>query len=157
MNLQEIYQSVILDHNEHPQNFGPMIHFTHRSSGHNPICGDEVEVFVEENEERIKNLSFVGEGCAICRASSSLMTVALKNLKSPEAVRRAQQVVQWLTHSGETPSFLRGDLESLGGVKNFPARVKCATLPWHTFMKAMNVTVACPTGGLCGTPGGTGC
>ncbi|MDR2397036.1 MAG: SUF system NifU family Fe-S cluster assembly protein [Puniceicoccales bacterium] len=136
MNLQDIYQEILLAHNENPNHFESMSDATHQSYGNNPLCGDEITIFVKIENDIVKAVSFTGEGCAICKASSSLMTDTLCGLSLSDAVDKTQKFIQLLSdESIQVPNDL-GELEALLGVRKFPARLKCATLAWHTFLKA---------------------
>ena len=138
MSLQEIYQEVLLAHNENPNNFFKLENPSHQSHGNNPLCGDEISVFLKIKDNKIEAISFTGEGCAICKASASLMTVALKGLQTLEAEKKAKDFIELLSNDQiPIPSDL-GEMEALLGVRKFPARLKCATLAWHTFLKALN-------------------
>ena len=135
--LRDLYQEVILDHNRNPRNFREMDETALQADGHNPLCGDNVTVFVKLVDERIEDVSFVGTGCAISKASASLMTEALKGCTHEEAdgffERFHQMVTGQLRKEG---SSALGKLEALAGVSDFPVRVKCATLAWHTLKAA---------------------
>ena len=141
--LRELYQEVILDHTKHPRNFGLLEHATHRAQGHNPLCGDQLALFVEVADDRLRDLRFAGRGCAISTASASLMTELLKGKTEAEALTLFERFHQMVTHeaSGDPfPDAAPDDLERLevlAGVRQFPMRVKCATLPWHTFNAAL--------------------
>ena len=140
--LRELYQDLILDHNARPHNFGAMTKATHHAHGHNPLCGDEFEVFLTVSDGKIVHATFTGHGCAISKASASLMTNAVTNEDTSRAL-----VLFAIFHrlvTGEEIS--EGELTELGkvaafaGVKEFPARVKCASLAWHTLKAALNNT-----------------
>lgn len=139
--LRDIYQEVILDHNRHPRNRGMIDHPTHRAEGFNPLCGDQLYLTVKMENDRIVDVAFEGHGCAISTASSSLMTEALKGATLAEAETLFQAFHKRLTDA-ECPAELLemdiGKLEALEGVKEFPVRVKCATLCWHTMMAALH-------------------
>jgi nitrogen fixation NifU-like protein len=141
--LRELYQDIILDHGRHPRNFHALEHPTHLARGHNPLCGDRVTVYLAVDGERIADVSFEGRGCAISTASSSLMTEVLKGKTIDEARRLFAQFHARVTGGAaeeELPAALEEDserLEPLTGVKAYPARVKCATLPWHAFEAAL--------------------
>ena len=147
MSLQEIYQEVLLAHNEHPNNFFRMDKPSCQAHGNNPLCGDEISVYLELKENKIHQISFLGEGCAICRASASIMTEKLKGKAVVEAKREAQAFIDLLNDAQKPIPEDLGELAALLGVRNFPARIKCATLAWHTFIKALdggdNATEAC--------------
>jgi len=135
--LRDLYQQVIMDHNKKPRNFHEMDDANHLAHGNNPLCGDALVVYVKLNGDVIDDVSFQGSGCAISVASASLMTEAIKGKTVEEAEKIYQQVHQQMT-GGEVDSKTLGKLEVLGGVKEFPARVKCATLSWHTMHAAMD-------------------
>lgn len=135
--LRDLYQQVIMDHNKHPRNFREMDNPNHLAHGNNPLCGDKLVVYVKHDGEQIEDVSFKGSGCAISVASASLMTEALKGKRLDEAEAIYQQVHKVMTGE-ETDSDLLGKLEVLSGVQEFPARVKCATLSWHTMHSAMD-------------------
>lgn len=137
--LSELYQEMILDHNRSPRNFRQMEDATATAKGHNPLCGDNVTIYVKLEGDRIVDVSFEGSGCAISKASASMMTAELKGKNREEAERLFERVHDMLTR--EAGSFV--DIEGLGklavlsGVCEFPARVKCASLPWHTVHAAL--------------------
>jgi nitrogen fixation NifU-like protein len=136
--LEELYQEILLDHCRNPRNFGELPEANRRAQGYNPLCGDRIEVGIVLTEDRISQIRFRGEGCAISLASASVMTEAVKGKRKEEALSLAQWLQGFLTGSAkEEQSFLPGDLESLQGVRRFPARIKCATLPWHTLRAAL--------------------
>ena len=135
--LRDLYQQVIMDHNKKPRNFREMEDANHLAHGNNPLCGDALVVFVKMAGDVIEDVSFQGSGCAISVASASLMTEALKGKTMAEAEHVYQQMHKQLTGEEFDPAAL-GKLEVLGGVKEFPARVKCATLSWHTMHTAMD-------------------
>ena len=135
--LRDLYQQVIMDHNKKPRNFIDMAYANHLAHGNNPLCGDALVVYVKLDGDVIQDLSFQGSGCAISMASASLMTEALKGKTLAEAEVIYQQVHDQLTGESEVDAADLGKLEVLGGVKEFPARVKCATLSWHTMHSAL--------------------
>lgn len=134
--LRELYQEVIFDHNRRPRNFHPLADADHVADGHNPLCGDELTVFLRVADGTIVEASFVGHGCAISTASASLMTEAVKGRRAEEVEALFRDFHALLT---ELPPEGRdfGKLEALAGVREFPVRVKCATLPWHTLHTAL--------------------
>jgi len=134
--LRDLYQQVIMDHNKKPRNFRDMSDANHLAHGNNPLCGDVLVVYLKMNDDVIEDVSFQGSGCAISVASASLMTEALKGKTLAEAEVLYDQVHKQMTGEDVDSSTL-GKLEVLGGVKEFPARVKCATLSWHTVHAAM--------------------
>jgi nitrogen fixation protein NifU and related proteins len=137
----ELYQQIILDHNKKPHNFRVLETANAYSLGKNPLCGDQFAVYVEvDADSTIKDIAFQGDGCAISKASASLMTRAIKNKSKEEAMAMIHAFHQLLTgHSTETDAkALLGRLTILAGVKQYPVRVKCATLAWHTLSSALN-------------------
>jgi nitrogen fixation protein NifU and related proteins len=136
--LDELYQNVILEHNRSPRNYRSMPDASGKASGHNPLCGDQVTVWIRMNGDVIDDVSFEGAGCAISRASASLMTGAVKGKTRAEAAglfQRFQRLVTG-TLAGEPPETL-GKLAVFSGVSAFPIRVKCASLAWHTLKSAL--------------------
>lgn len=134
--LRELYQEVIFDHNRRPRNFLEMAEADHKAEGHNPLCGDQLTVYLRLDGDRIADVSFVGHGCAISTASASLMTEAVKGQPVGEVEALFRDVHAMLTDAG-VPERDFGKLVALSGVKEFPARVKCATLAWHTLHNAL--------------------
>ena len=133
--LRELYQEVIFDHNRHPRNFHAMSDASHTADGHNPLCGDQLTVYAQVADGVVQEASFVGQGCAISTASASLMTEAVrgKTIAEVEALFRDMHIM--LTEAHPDRDF--GKLEVLSGVREFPSRVKCATLAWHTLHNAI--------------------
>jgi nitrogen fixation NifU-like protein len=140
--LDELYQEVILDHNKSPRNFREIVDANRRSEGYNPLCGDHVTVYVNLADGVIRDISFKGSGCAISKASASMMTNELKGKSEAEAERVFDTVHKMLTgEMGVEEEFERlGKLKILSGVCKFPARVKCASLAWHTLNAALKGT-----------------
>ena len=138
MDAKQLYQEVILDHNKKPRNWGKLEGATHRSEGLNPLCGDHIWVALKLAENRIGEIAFEGESCAICKASASMMTVAVKG----KTVDEAEQLVDGFRGmaTGQldpaTEAKHLGRLTVFAGVKDLPMRVKCAILPWHTLHAA---------------------
>jgi nitrogen fixation NifU-like protein len=133
--LSDLYQQVILDHCKHPRNFREMPNPTCSAQGHNPLCGDQLKLFVALEGDVIKDLSFLGSGCCISKASASLLTESVKGKSKADVQKIFAQVHEMVT-SGE----VRGDVGKLAvfaGVHKFPARVKCAILAWHALMAAL--------------------
>ena len=130
--LLDLYQEVILDHNRKPRNYGPMEDADSQVNGENPLCGDKLTLYVKWRDNRVENLSFEGSGCAISIASTSLMTEIIKGKTREEASDLIHLFHQALTGSGKKIPELSGKLAALKGVRAYPARVKCATLSWHT-------------------------
>lgn len=137
--LRELYQSTILDHNKKPRNFREISGAEHQADGHNPICGDKLRVFVELEGDRVKDAAFQGSGCAISVASASLMTDSIKGCSLEEIEERYGKFHELVTTSAETPADIStlGKLAVFSGVREFPMRVKCATLAWHTLRAAL--------------------
>jgi nitrogen fixation protein NifU and related proteins len=133
--LRELYQTVILDHHKKPRNCR-RIEGACSAEGYNPLCGDRVVVDVQLDGDRIRDVSFVGSGCAISTASASLMTENLKGKTKAEADSLFRQFHELLT-ADVAPAESLGKLAVFAGVREFPVRVKCATLPWHTFRAAL--------------------
>jgi len=137
--LSELYQEVILDHNKSPRNFRKLKDADRTADGYNPLCGDKVTVYVKLDGEMISEISFEGSGCAISKASASMMTESLKGKTAAEAEALFDRVHKMLTGdpgaNGGAADL--GKLAVLSGVCQFPARVKCASLSWHTFHAAM--------------------
>lgn len=133
--LRALYQDVILDHNRHPRNFGRPARFTHSLEGFNPLCGDRLTLYLDVADGVIRDVAFDGQGCAISVASASLMTEAVKGLTVGEAEALFATVHARLAGNREGSGL--GKLEVLAGVREFPMRVKCATLAWHTLHGAL--------------------
>ena len=143
MDLKQLYQDIILEHGKSPRNFGKCEKYTHQAKGHNPLCGDQVHVYLKLNDKKkVEDLTFEGSGCAISIASTSIMTelVKGKDLKIAQKI-----VVDFLNMIRNTKEITSNDLDddqkikimSLSGVKQYPMRVKCATLAWHTLTSAI--------------------
>lgn len=133
--LTDLYQQVILDHSKRPRNFRKMDGANRTAEGHNPLCGDHVTMFMSVNGDVINDISFLGDGCAIYKASASLLTESLKG-KSKDAVKTLFDQVHQLVMTGKADGEM-GKLAAFAGVHKFPARVKCAILPWHAAMAAV--------------------
>jgi nitrogen fixation NifU-like protein len=138
--LRELYQSVILDHNKQPRNFARPERANRAAHGHNPLCGDKLEVFAEVDEGVLREVGFQGSGCAISRASASLMTEAVKGKTLAEVERIFGGFHRVVTSDAREPVDASGlgKLEVFVGVREFPMRVKCATLAWHTLRAALH-------------------
>ncbi len=136
--LRELYQEVIIDHSKHPRHHYVMEQPTHRAQGYNPLCGDKLTVFVQIEQDRIHEISFLGCGCAISQASASLMTDAVQGLSTADADALFQQFHHMLTAEDSEKPASMDKLTILAGVRAFPARVKCATLAWHTLEAALH-------------------
>jgi len=137
--LDDLYQEVILDHNKSPRNFRAIADADHKAEGYNPLCGDQVTIYLKMENGTIQDISFQGSGCAISKASASLMTAELKGKTAAQAQCLFDSVHQMLTgecdQQKEGPGL--GKLTILSGVCKFPARVKCASLAWHTVKSAL--------------------
>ncbi|QDZ29484.1 Fe-S cluster assembly sulfur transfer protein SufU [Noviherbaspirillum sp. UKPF54] len=140
--LRDLYQEVIFDHYKKPRNFHALAGANHVAHGHNRLCGDQLTVYLQVAGGVIEDVSFEGAGCAISTASASLMTDALKGKTLDEAERLFQQFHQMVTQDDAEPDPALGKLEVLAGVREFPARVKCATLAWHTLQAALKERAA---------------
>lgn len=137
--LRDLYQQVILDHNRAPRNFKKLDDANCHSEGFNPLCGDRIDVYVRVEGGVIEDIGFQGSGCAISQATASLMTAAVRGKTTADAERLFHAFHRMVTASGdrEPDTATLGKLAALGGVKQFPARVKCANLPWHTLHAAL--------------------
>ncbi len=137
--LRDLYQQVIVDHNKSPRNFGKLEHYNHEADGYNPLCGDKLHIYLDVDADgHIVDVSFEGEGCAISVASASLMTEAMKG-KSVQEMQSLFNAFQHMVTAApsEFPDADRlGKLAVLAGVREFPSRIKCATLCWHTLKAA---------------------
>ncbi len=137
MDLRELYQEIIIDHNRNPRNHYVMQEATNQANGFNPLCGDKLTVYIQVEDDQLKQLSFIGCGCAISQASASLMTDALQGKSLQEAHLMFLHFHQMLTSDESIPELDGDKLTVLAGVRAFPARVKCATLAWHTMEAAL--------------------
>jgi nitrogen fixation NifU-like protein len=135
--LQDLYREVILDHNRHPRNFGPLANADRVIEGVNPLCGDKMTLYIKLDGDRIQDVSFEGTGCAISVASSSLMTERVKGNTVSDTLQLFDQVHQMLTGKDEEPSDSMEKLAALAGVREYPSRVKCASLGWHALKSAL--------------------
>jgi nitrogen fixation NifU-like protein len=136
--LSELYQQVILDHNKKPRNFHKPEVFNHSAEGHNPLCGDQLTVYLQLEAGTITDLAFEGSGCAISKAAASMMTQALRGKTTDESQQLFHEFHHMVTgDSNDEPEENLGNLRIFAGVREFPVRVKCATLPWHTFKAAL--------------------
>lgn len=136
--LRELYQEVIFDHNRRPRNCGKLCDANRHAEGFNPLCGDQLTVYLKLTESVISDVSFEGNGCAISTASASLMTEALKGKTEAEARALFANFHKRVTEHGGDAKLDLGKLEVLAGVAAFPSRVKCATLAWHTLNAALD-------------------
>jgi nitrogen fixation protein NifU and related proteins len=138
MNLSDLYQEVILDHNRRPRNYRRIEAASHHAEGYNPLCGDRFTIFMRINGDRIEDLAFEGSGCAISKASASLMTDRLKGSTVAEARDLFHRFHRMVTTPPDKEVEDLGKLSALAGVREFPVRVKCASLAWHTLKAAMD-------------------
>src|SRR5271155_1741527 len=136
MDINDLYRDVILDHNRLPRNFGGLDPADASVEGFNPLCGDRLTVRLKVDDDRISDIRFEGQGCAISTASASLMTEAVKGKTRADALRLFDRVPQLLTDDAAPPAEELGKLAALSGVREYPARVKCASLCWHTLSPA---------------------
>ena len=139
--LRDLYQELILDHGRRPRNFGPLAGATHDAIGHNPLCGDKITVHVRVDGDSVAGISFEGQGCAISQASASLLTEAVKGRKIEDVLSLFRKVTALVTgrdeDAGREGGVELGKLEVFEGVRQYPMRVKCATLAWHTLHNAL--------------------
>ena len=135
--LTDLYQEVILDHNRRPRSFHALANASHRAEGYNPLCGDRLTLYLSVNEGVITEAAFEGAGCAISKASASMMTETLKGKTLAEADALFRRFHRMVTTPPDQPVEDMGKLSSLAGVREFPIRVKCASLAWHTFKAAL--------------------
>ena len=143
MDLKQLYQDIILEHGKSPRNLGKCEGYSHEAKGYNPLCGDKVHVYLKsDNKKKVENLTFEGDGCAISLASASIMTELVKGKSFDETKEIMNAFLNMIKKTSEIQSKHLDDdqktkLMSLSGVKQFPMRVKCATLSWHTLVSAM--------------------
>ena len=146
--MRMMYQEVILDHNRKPRNYGRINGANRHADGHNPLCGDSIQLTLNVEDDLIRAVAFEGEGCAICKASASMMTGVVKGMKVGEAVELVSKfrgmTTGTLDMNGE---HSLGRLKVFEGVKDLPSRVKCAILPWHTLLAAINSVQSASTEG----------
>jgi nitrogen fixation NifU-like protein len=136
--LRELYQEVILDHNRKPRNFKKLEQANRTAAGYNPLCGDQVRVYLDVENGVIRDIGFEGSGCAISKAAASMMTASLKGKTLDEAEQLFERFHHMLTASGDGSNHAElGKLAVFAGVSKFPSRVKCASLPWHTLHAAL--------------------
>jgi len=138
--LSELYQAVILDHNKKPRNFHKLDSANRFAEGYNPLCGDQLNVYLRLEDDQVQDVSFEGSGCAISKASASMMTQAVKGKTKAEAEMLFNEFHRMATGEldEENEPHHLGKLTIFSGVRDFPARVKCATLSWHTMHAALN-------------------
>ena len=144
MNLKELYQDIILEHGKNPRNFGKCSGHNHEAKGHNPLCGDQVKVYLKLNQDKkVDEVSFEGSGCAISMASTSIMTELVKGKSFENAKKIVDEFLNMIKSGKEMKTNILSEdqitkIMSLSGVKQYPMRVKCATLSWHTLISAMD-------------------
>ena len=144
MNLKELYQEIILDHGKNPRNLGKTENFNKDAKGYNPLCGDKVHVYLKLDEnKKVEDISFEGEGCAISMASASIMTDLIKGKEENDVKEIVSDFLEMIKEKNEIKTDLLKDDEKtklmcLSGVKQYPMRVKCATLSWHTLTSAID-------------------
>jgi nitrogen fixation protein NifU and related proteins len=138
--LSELYQQVILDHNKKPRNFRKLEQANHSAEGYNPLCGDHLTIYVDLEGNSLKEIAFEGSGCAISKAAASMMTQAVKGKSKEQVEKLFNEFHSMVTGEldEETDENNLGNLKIFAGVREFPVRVKCATLPWHTLHAALN-------------------
>jgi nitrogen fixation NifU-like protein len=138
--LSELYQQVILDHNKKPRNFRKLESANHSAEGFNPLCGDQLTVYLNLEDGTVKEISFEGSGCAISKAAASMMTQAVKGKSKQEAEQLFAEFHGMVTGELDEEATTNGlgNLKIFSGVREFPVRVKCASLPWHTMHAALN-------------------
>ncbi|MEB3238432.1 MAG: SUF system NifU family Fe-S cluster assembly protein [Candidatus Sericytochromatia bacterium] len=141
--LRDLYQEVILDHNRSPRNRRPLADATHRANGHNPLCGDQLVVQLRCADGRVLEAAFEGDGCAISTASASLMTEGIRG-RNEDEVRAMHEQFHRLVTTGDADLDRLGKLAALAGVAEYPARVKCASLAWHTLLAALDRKLDAP-------------
>ena len=142
--FHDLYQEVILDHNRRPRNFHELPPPARRAEGFNPLCGDRLTLYLDLDGDIIRDVSFMGSGCAISKASASLMTDALKGRRVAEAEALFEQFHAMVMSDPDVPAADLGKLSVLAGVREFPMRVKCASLAWHTLRAAIRAKVDTP-------------
>lgn len=146
---KQLYQEVILDHNKKPRNYGVAPDANRKAEGHNPLCGDHIVLTLHVRDERVDNVAFEGQGCAICKASASMMTTVVKGKTVDEAEQLVQEFRDMATGKldVQTQPHHLGRLTVFAGVRDLPARVKCAILPWHTLHAAFSAESTATTEG----------
>ncbi|MDP3282738.1 MAG: SUF system NifU family Fe-S cluster assembly protein [Nitrosomonas sp.] len=146
MHTNSLYQEVILDHNRKPRNYGKLDHANHQAVGHNPLCGDRLDITLQLESDQITDIAFQGESCAICKASASMMTAAVKGKSRLDAETLIHEFRELATGKLDTthPHHL-GRLTVFSGIRDLPTRVKCAILPWHTLHAALNSVASTST------------
>ena len=134
--LKELYRRTVLEHSRDPHHFGRLAGADHSATGHNPLCGDKCTIYLQLEDDSIANIAFEGAGCAICMASASIMTDTVHGRRVGDAQTAATDVLDAFDRDAGIES-LHGDMAALGGVRDFPTRIRCATLPWKTLAAAL--------------------
>jgi nitrogen fixation NifU-like protein len=147
--MRQLYQEVILDHNRKPRNFGSIPGANRHAEGHNPLCGDHIKLSMNVLDDKIETIAFEGDGCAICKASASMMTGAVKGKTVPDAEIMIEEFRGMATGTLDLDIEANhlGKLKVFAGVKDLPSRVKCAILPWHTLHAALHAEFSVSTEG----------
>ena len=147
--MRQLYQEVILDHNRKPRNFGAILDANRHAEGHNPLCGDHIKLSMNVLEDKIETIAFEGEGCAICKASASMMTSAVKGKSVQDAEIMVDEFRGMATGTLDIDKENQlGKLKVFAGVRDLPSRVKCAILPWHTLHAALHAENTVSTEGV---------
>lgn len=137
--LSDLYQEILLEHNSKPRNFRKVEDASATAEGYNPLCGDQITLYLKVVDDVVEDVAFQGVGCAISRASASMMTQSIKGKSLDEAHVIFDAFHNMITHPNEEPDFdILGDLETLSGVNEYPTRIKCAVLAWHTMRSALH-------------------
>ena len=137
--LSDLYQEILLEHNSKPRNFRKLEDANSTAEGYNPLCGDQITLYLKVVDDVVEDVGFQGVGCAISRASASMMTQSIKGRNLDDAHVIFEAFHNMLTHPNEEPDYdTLGDLETLSGVNEYPTRIKCAVLAWHTMRSALN-------------------
>ena len=136
--LSDLYQEILLEHNSKPRNFRKVEDASSTADGYNPLCGDQITLYLKVVDDTVEDVGFQGVGCAISRASASMMTQSIKGRTLDEAQGIFDAFHSMITHPGEEPDYdTLGDLETLAGINEYPTRIKCAILAWHTMRSAL--------------------
>ena len=135
--IRDLYRQTVLEHSREPRHFGRLEDATATAEGHNPLCGDKITVYLKIGDERIDDVGFEGVGCAIAMASASIMTEQVGHGTTGEARAAIDQVMQQFDRDQTQPTAAHGDMAALGGVRDYPSRIKCATLAWKTLGAAL--------------------
>ena len=137
--LSDLYQEILLEHNSKPRNYRKVEDASATAEGYNPLCGDQITLYLKVIDDTVEDVGFQGVGCAISRASASMMTQSIKGRSLDEAQQIFNAFHSMITHPDEEPDYdILGDLETLAGVNEYPTRIKCAVLAWHTMRSALS-------------------